>query len=198
MKTKQLRLPKTVNDLRIKHFKALTDPSYEGEMTLEDIAQFMADFTGEHINDIRQIDANDLINVCLHVKELYSEIHVNKPPQTIELGGSEYSLINPHKVGSGWHMDFSKGDIKKDPVWLACLFYYPTGVKYGATDENKNLLYPIKDRYKIFERELPLQTFIEASAFFLTKIERSMRLSTEKQKAATKMTNLIKPFSGRK
>jgi hypothetical protein len=194
----EIRLPKNTEDLRIKHLKALMNPSYNEDLTLMQVNEFMAEFTGEHINDILVIDAHDIIKMYHHVKEIYSEIKVNKPPQLITLGGIEYELINPHKVGSGWHMDWSKGDINKDPVWLACLFYYPKGVKYGTTDENKNLLYPIKDRYNIFERELSLQTFLEASAFFLTKIEQSTRLSMARQKTTERTVKLLTSLGGKK
>lgn len=198
MKTKSFSIPKTTNDLRIRHLKVLTNPVYQDELSLEEVAQFMSEFTGEHLNDIRMIDAKDLINMYVHVKTIYSDIRINPPVKEITLNGMVYELIDPHKVGSGWHMDFSKGDINKDPIWLACLFYYPKGVKYGQTDENKNLLHPIKDRYNTFEREMNLQTFLNASAFFLTKIEKSIRQSTEIQKSIQKVVKILKPFSGKK
>lgn len=198
MKTKQFSIPKTTKDLRIRHLKALTNSTYENELSLEEVAQFMSDFTGEHINDIRMIDAKDLVNMYVHVKTIYSDIRINPPAKEITLNGMAYELIDPHKVASGWHMDFSKGDISKDPVWMACLFYYPKGVKYGQTDDNKNLLYPIKDRYNIVEREMSLQTFLDASAFFLTKIERSMMQSMVTQKATEKTVKILKPLLGRK
>lgn len=198
MKTKSFSIPKTTKDLRIRHLKALTNSTYENELSLEEVAQFMADFTGEHINDIRMLDAKDLINMYVHVKTIYSDIRINTPVKEVILGGMTYELIDPHKVASGWHMDFSKGDISKDPVWMACLFYYPKGVKYGQTDDNKNLLYPVKDRYNIFEREMELQTFLDASAFFLTKIEKSIKQSMVTQKATEKVVKILKPLLGKK
>jgi hypothetical protein len=194
----EIKLPKSTKDLRIKHLKALMNPTYEGDLTLMQVNEFMAEFTGEHLNDILIIDAHDIIKMYHHVKDLYSDIRINKPPQEVTLNGLVYELINPHKVGSGWHMDWGKGDINKDPVWMACLFYYPKGVRYGTTDENKNLLYPIKDRYNIFERELPLQTFLEASGFFLLKMEQSTRLSMEKQKVMEKTIKVLSLFHGKK
>jgi len=194
----EIKLPKKTEDLRIKHFKALSNPVYDGDLTLRQINEFMSDFTGEHLNYIMSIDTNDLFKMFQHVKGLYADMHISKPPQVITLGGMEYELVNPHKVGSGWHMDWEKGDINKDPIWVACLFYYPKGVKYGSVDDNANLLYPIADRYKVFERELPLQTFLEASAFFLSKIERSMRDSMVKQKATEKIVKVITSISGKK
>lgn len=193
-----LLIPKTTEDLRIKHFKALSNPTYTDTPTIRELCEFMSEFTGEHYNDVLTWDIPDMVKAYQHVKELYADIRINKPPQTISFGSQEYELVNPHKVGAGWHMDFAKGDITTDPVWMACLFYYPKGVKYGTTDENKNLLYPIAERRNTIEREMSLQTFLESSAFFLTKIERSMRGSMEKRKATEKTVKIIQSLRGRK
>lgn len=195
---KELRLPKRTEDLRIKHFKALSNPEYTDTPTIREVCEFMAEFTGEHYNDVLTWDVPHMIEAYVHIKELYNDIRINKPPQTLIFGGIEYELVNPHKVGAGWHMDFAKGDIQVDPVWMACLFYYPKGVRYGTTDENKNLLYPIADRRNIIERDMELQTFLEASAFFLTKIERSMRDSTVKRKATEKIVKVMERLRGKK
>jgi len=195
---KELRLPKRTEDLRIKHFKALSNPNYTDTPTIREVCDFMAEFTGEHYNDVLTWDIPHMIDAYVHVKELYSDIRINKPQQVITIGGMEYELINPHKVGAGWHMDFAKGDINTDPIWMACLFYYPKGVRYGTTDDNKNLLYPIAERRNAVEREMDLQTFLEASAFFLQKIERSMRGSMEKRKATEKTVKIIQSLRGRK
>lgn len=194
----KLIIPKTTEDLRIKHFKVLSNPDYEGDLSILEICAFMSEFTSEHLNDVLTWDIKDMIKAYIHIKELYSEIRINKPSQIIDLGGQQYELINPHKVGAGWHIDFSKGDISKDPVWMACLFYYPKGVVYGQTDENKNLLYPIAERYKTVEREMPLQTFLEASSFFLLKIERLMRHSTEARKTTEKIVKVVQRMRGKK
>lgn len=191
-------IPKYTKDLRIKHFKALSNPIYSDELTIRELCEFMAEFTGEHYNDVLTWDIPEMTKAFHHVKEIFADIRINKPPQVIWLGGQEYELVNPHKVGAGWHMDFEKGDIEKDPVWIACLFYYPKGVKYGTTDENKNLLYPIADRYNTIEREMELQTFLEASAFFLSKIERSMRDSMERRKATEKIVKALQSLRGKK
>jgi len=194
---KEFRMPKTVNDLRIRHFKPLTNVMYQGEITPLQMCEFLAEFLGVHVNDILQIDVDDVVKMFKHAKELYADIGIETPPKELTMGGMVYELVNPKKVGVGWHIDYSHGDIKAEPLWLSCLFYYPKGVRYGVTDENKNLLYPIKDRINIFEREMPLQTFINASAFFLTKTEKSMTLSMATQKVRQRVTTWLKPLSGK-
>ena len=194
-----IRLPKNTNDLRIRHWKVLTNPLYDGQIDLELACQFLSEFTGEHINDVRIIDQEDIWKMFNHCVGLYEGIHVSKPSKEIILGGEKYNLIEPHKVGSGWHIDFGKfNDIQKDPVKTACLFYYPAKAKkYGETDENKNLLYPIRDRYNIVERDMTLQDFLNASAFFLRKSERSMRLSMENLKVTAKVSKVLGRMIGK-
>lgn len=196
---KGIALPKTTSDLRIKHWKPLTNPIFDGEITLEIACDFLSEFTGEHINDIREIDVKDIWKMFNHCVSLYEGIHIGSPKKQITLGGEQYNLIEPHKVGSGWHIDWSKfSDIEKDPIKTACLFYYPAKAKkYGETDENKNLLYPIRDRYNTIERDMTLQDFMSASAFFLRKYEKSMRLYMERQKATSKIVKILAPMIGK-
>ena len=194
-----IRLPKTTSDLRIKHWKVLSNPIYDSVVDLSLACEFIAEFTGEHINDIRTIDQADVWSMFNHCVGLYEGIHVSKPKKQITLGGELYNLIDHHKVGAGWHIDFGKfNDIQKDPVKTACLFYYPAKAKkYGETDDNKNLLYPIRDRYNIVERDMTLQDFLNASAFFLRKSERSMRLSMESLKVTSKVSSLLGRMIGK-
>ena len=196
---KEFRLPKTVHDLRIRHLKALQNPVYQTDVDLDLACQFVSEFTGEHINTIRQIDSNDVWKIFNHCALLYSQIHIGTPKKEVTIGGESYSLVDPHKVGSGWHIDFGKfNDIEKDPVKTACLFYYPSkAARYGETDDNKNLLYPIKDRYKLVERDMTLQDFLNSSAFFLQKYEKSTRLYMEKQKVTRKVIQLAQRMSGK-
>jgi hypothetical protein len=46
-------------------------------------------------------------------------------------------------------------------------------------DENDNLLNPIADRYDIIKEHMPLDVFMNASAFFLSKIKQSMLISVQ-------------------
>ena len=196
---KQIHLPKTTSDLRIKHWKVLTNPIFDGNVTLELACDFLAEFTGEHVNDIRAIDVKDVWKMFNHCVSLYEGIHIGSPKKQITLGGEQYNLIEPHKVGSGWHIDWSKNcNIEKDAIKTACLFYYPAKAKkYGETDDNKNLLYPIRDRYNTVERDMNLQDFLSASAFFLQKYEKSMRLSMESQKATNKIVRILSRMTGK-
>lgn len=185
------KLPKTSNDLRIKHFPHMAAADIEDLEGIVERADFVADFIGISRMKAYTIDAMDIQKMCNHLIELYADIHVGNPPKEITLGGKVYEIINPEKVGVAWHADFSKMDINRDPVQLACMFYFPKGAIYGDVDENDNLLNPIKDRYNDFADHMPLKVFLEACAFFLQKAERSMRLYMARQKAAVTVTKML-------
>ena len=182
----EYRLPKRSDDLRIRHFSHMANTDLEKMESIIDRADFVADFLGISKKKAYTIDAKDVIKMSNHIIELYADIHVGNPPKEITLNGKEYELINPEKVGVAWHADFSKMDINRDPVQLACMFYFPKGAIYGDVDENDNLIHPIRERYNDIGDHLPLKVFLEASAFFLQKIEQSMRQSIVTRKATEK------------
>jgi hypothetical protein len=187
----EYKLPKKSSDLRISHFKHMANVEIESIETIIDRANLIADFIGISRKKAYTFDARDVIKMSNHIINLYGDIHIGNPPKEITLGGKEYELINPEKVGVGWHADFSKMDINRDPVQLACMFYFPKGQIYGDVDENDNLLNPIRDRYNDIGDHMELKVFLEACAFFLRKTERSMRLSTAKRTAAEKVTKIL-------
>jgi hypothetical protein len=154
-------------------------------------ADLVADFIGISRKKAYTIDAMDIQKMCNHIIGLYADIHVGNPPKEITLKGKVYEIVNPEKVGVGWHADFSKMDIDRDPVQLACMFYFPKGSIYGDVDENDNLLNPIKDRYNDFADHMELKVFLEACAFFLRKAEQSMRLSMAKKMTTEKVIKIL-------
>lgn len=170
----------------------------EEQPDLEGMCLFISEALELPYDLVLECDLEDTLQLYRHMCQVYSQIHIEEPPQEITLGGVAFRRIDPHKDGTGWHIDFSKADIKEDPVRMACLFYYPKAAKkYGEKDQNGNLLYPIADRYEVFKEHFPLEVFINSTAFFLTKIERLVRLSTETQRVERKLKKLLAPISGR-
>jgi hypothetical protein len=196
----EYKLPKKSTDLRIRHFQHMATFDDEAaalmfhpdeKISLFARADFIADFLGISRKKSYTYDKESIIDISSHLIDLYSSIHIGNPPKDITLAGKEYELINPEKVGVGWHADFSKMDINRDPVQLACMFYFPKGQIYGDVDENDNLLNPIRDRYNDIGDHMELKVFLEACAFFLRKTERSMRLSMARRTAAEKVTKIL-------
>jgi hypothetical protein len=198
----EIKLPNKTKDLRIEHFNALQNPYFltEEKLDIMDQLEFIHLFTNISRPKLKRINATDIAKMFSHIVRLYSGIKVAKPPKEITLNGIKFELINAEKVGVGWHADFSKGDMKKDPTYFGCLFYFPKGQLYGAVDENDNLLNPIADRYEIIKEHMPLDVFMNASAFFLTKIKQSMLISVQKARARKTIEKMLSPLNllGRK
>jgi hypothetical protein len=173
-----IKLPKTSKELRIKHFKALTSPIFNEDKTIftsQEKCHFVADFIEmdyQHlIADATQSQVDKLFS---HVLDLFDNFKPQtNPPNEITLCGKLLERINPEKVGIAWHMDWEQKDINK-PIDLACMMYFPKGETYGKLDVNKNMIYPLRERRIWFEQDMKLFTFIEASAFFLRKSNKSM------------------------
>lgn len=179
----KIPLPKHSNDLRIKHYACLDSRFIKEDnapLTILEQVEFLSLFTGINEKKLLTVNALDIVKMYNHVCELFNDIYISKnPPKEITLNGKVFELVNPDKVGVGWHKDFRDANLnealKNDPVKLACLFYFPKGELYGDIDANDNLLHPISDRYNLFESSMTLKVFLESSAFFLTEFERSTR-----------------------
>ena len=183
---KEFRLPKTIKDLRIKHFNALSNGAIDEVKTLEDVVKFMALFIGCSEQSLLEISRVDLVAMYDHVVNLFEDFKPrNYPPKELTINGKTYYLADPEKVATKWHIDFgiSSKNIDKNPVQLACLFYIPEGV-YGRRDENGNIINSIKERYIDFELHFPLTTFLECCSFFLQKSQKSITRSTLKKQAS--------------
>lgn len=172
----EIKAPKTIHDLRIRHFKTLTNPKFENinsdiqfSERLDLMVEFVSGICSVDKSVIYTIDINDLTKIYLHCIGLFDKIPYNEPKKLIEINGKSYKLVDTHSVATGWHVDWSKSDIEKDAVRIACLMYIPNESNYSMLDETGNLKDKIADRYKDFEEHLELIDFMNASRFFLLK-----------------------------
>lgn len=179
----EIKLPKSANDLRIKHLKPIETPKYDGNLDLDMMLDLISEFTGIKRGKLMTIDTKDIVKMANHIINLYANMNTYKtPPKEITVNGVQYELINPEKVGVGWHLDWRNSiNTQIDPIRLACLMYFNKGEMYGATDENENILFPISSRYNDFENHLPLDIFLSASSFFLSNWTKSMIRYTQKE-----------------
>ena len=165
-----IKVPKTVGDLRIQHLKALDFSNGKiGKMKIENIIEFLSLVTSATKNELKQINLEDLKDILEHVVKIFTDYKVNKPKTIITIEEKEYELIEPKKVGVGWHIDIENSDFEKDPPRLAALMYIEKGTKYGKLDENGNMIYSNQERQKIFERSMPLNCYLDIVSFFLHK-----------------------------
>ncbi len=177
-----IKAPKTLNDLRIKHLKALTDEKYQKSMDLGTIIEFICLITGAKRSDLNKVNISELRNIHEHCIGLFKDFQIVDPNKTIIIEGIEYVLVDPSKVGIGWHIDISNSDLQNDPSRLASLMYIEKGTTYGELDENLNMKYSNQERAKIFEEHLPLPDYLNLVSFFLRQSIELMSNYTENKK----------------
>ena len=171
MKHIDIKPPQTIDDLRIRHHKVLTDTQFQGEVTVRQMCEFVAGITDTDLVKIHTVDIQDVIKIFHHCIGLFADFKKDaKPKEVIEIEGVYYHKVNPHKVASGWHIDLDSLPKDPKPTLLMALLYIPKGV-YGQLDENGNVKFPIAEREKIFEKHFKLTDFLSATAFFLRKLK---------------------------
>lgn len=202
MKVKfEIRVPQNASDLRIENFgfvklgqALISDTSING---MVNTVNAVTNVSKRRLMLLNEKQISEVYYNCL---ASVSGFNVGKfPPNEITLSGNVYELINPEKVGIGWHIDFGEAVklklIDKDPTYLACLFYHPRGEVYGSLDDNDNLISPISSKYTIFKNELPLSTYVECLSFFLQKFLKSTEKSIQKEIVMQKTMMAIKSVS---
>ena len=192
IKTKEIKLPKSINDLRIRHIAALTDESFKPDnITLNSMCIFVSNVTLININEVRRFDLDDLKKIFFHFMEMFNGYSVTgKPRKEIEVNGKLYELVDPNKAPIGYHIDCEGSDFEKDPVRLACINYIPKGTNYGDLDQNKNMIHPIAERYEDFKQHFQMTDYLELNGFFLLRYFRLINKFMEKQKVINQLKKI--------
>lgn len=166
----EIKAPKSIKDLRIKHLKALTNTNYNiKKMSIEDIIEFLSIVTSAKKSELRKINIEDLKKILDHTVKIFSEYQAKDPEEKITILNKNYDLVDPKKVGVGWHIDISNSDLINDPGRLASLMYIEENTNYGDTDLNGNMIYSNKERQELFEKNMSLDTYLNLVGFFLRK-----------------------------
>ena len=56
-----IKAPKSMNDLRIEHLQALTNPKFTtGELDLNDIIEFLSVLTSGTVNELKKVNISEL------------------------------------------------------------------------------------------------------------------------------------------
>ena len=128
----EIKLPKTINDLRIRHLKAFSDEHFKVEnISLNDKVIFLANITLVSVPKLLSVDYRDIEKMFSHCMSLFDNYKVNgSPKEFITVNNIDYQLVDQRKVGIGYHIDVEKSDFVNDPVRLACINYIPKGTIY--------------------------------------------------------------------
>ncbi len=163
-----IKAPKSMNDLRIEHLEALTNPKFTtGNLDLKDIIEFLSCLTSGTINELKKVNISELKDIYVHCISLFKDYQITEPQKEIEILGQKYELVDPKKVGVGWHIDVSNSDMQTNPARLVALMYIEKGTNYGDLDVNGNMIYSNQEREKIFKQHLPLPIYLNVVSFFL-------------------------------
>jgi hypothetical protein len=193
-----IKAPKSIEDLRIRHLEALTTTKYNlNNMNIQDIVKFLTHVTNATENELKKVMLNDLKVLLNHVVKIFSDFKPSKPKEKITIDGKVYELVDPSKVGIGWHIDVSNSDFKKDPSRLAALMYIEKGTKYGELDENLNMVYSNQERAKIFEQHLPLPDYLNVVDFFLRQSIESISNYTENKIVRKSLLKAVRGMFGK-
>lgn len=184
MKYSELRIPKGVDSLTLKHIKAVKLlAEWDGKVNNRFMCEMVAAMSNQPLTYImRRCDFGDVtkaFNACVNtINELNKRFMTDakKPvPKYLTVKGKEYELTNLERPNMSFIIDVDQSDFVKDPVRLAAMCYIPKGTIYGEMDEGENLLHPISERYEDFKEHFPLSVFMNLNGFFLHKYEISAK-----------------------
>ena len=192
-----IKAPKSLNDLRIRHLKSLTDEKYQKDMDLGTIIEFICLITGAKRNDLNKVNISELRKIHEHCIGLFKDFQLTDPKDEISINGVDYVLVDPSKVGIGWHIDISNSDLQNDPGRLASLMYIEKGTIYGELDENLNMKYSNQERAKLFEEHLPLPDYLNLVSFFLRQSIELLSNSMVHKKTRTSLLRAVRGLFGR-
>lgn len=192
-----IKAPKTLNDLRIRHLKSLTDERFQKNMDLKTIIEFISLITGAKRNDLNKVNISELRKIHEHCIGLFKDFQLTEPKQEISILNQTYVLVDPSKVGIGWHIDISNSDLQNDPSRLASLMYIEKGTVYGELDENLNMKYSNQERAKLFEEHLPLPDYLNLVSFFLRQSIELMSNYTVNKKTRISLLRAVRGLFGK-
>ena len=124
-------------------------------------------YTKKDVSKVVVSDINKAFNVIIGVLNKYKPKEV---PLSLEFDGKEYELqVDFFKLPAGWYIDSSGADFEKVPELLPAFAYIEKGMKYAETDENSNIINPLKERAKVFKDNMNVSQYLDLTGFFLLK-----------------------------
>lgn len=197
----EINIPLSTEDLRIKHLPALLAfADFKGkeydEITIQERLNVNSLFTGIPIDELKKYKLssnNQLFNGISNsfsnfktsktgpLRELIFDIKdPNNPERIIK---QKYHFVSDFtKLPTGWFVDATNIDFKKEPIRIPAMCYFEEGMNYAEQDQYLNILNSSLNRVKIFEEQLPLNVFLDVQVFFLLSYAEWMNLSTASEK----------------
>jgi hypothetical protein len=181
----QVAIPKRGEDLRMKHLASLEVLNDEQDVHG---LHFLSSFTGVSYSQMCNFTPRQIKQMLSAATSAVADLNTSTEHKHITLGNKTCYRVDPEKVGIGWHIDFAA---TTDPLRRACLYYLPEGYNYSDADENGNLKHTIAASIDLFRAHLPLEVYLSASVFFLTKSTKSTNRQVLKLKTKNQIQKVI-------
>ena len=124
-------------------------------------------YTKKDVSKVVVSDINKAFNVIINVLNKYKPKEV---PLSLEFEGKEYELqVDFFKLPAGWYIDSSGANFEKVPELLPAFAYLEKGMSYAETDENSNIINPLKERAEVFKKNMNVSQYLDLTGFFLLK-----------------------------
>lgn len=152
-------------------------------------------YTKKDISNVVVSDINKAFNIIIEVLNQYKPKEV---PIYLEYEGKEYELQQDFfKLPAGWYIDSGDADFEKVPELLPAFSYIEKGMGYAETDENSNILNPLKERAEVFKRNMNISQYLDLTGFFLLK-QKQYNLSYILTQATTQKQKKKRLSSGKR
>ncbi len=195
---REVKIPADMSGLRIKHYEplcALNDVQDWESPTIGERMRINMGFTGMAEREIRQVSVPSQNELFYKICEVINTYRRDLPPKVLKLDGKKYNRIDALKMPTGYFVDVESSDFKNDPGRLAAFCYIEEDKGYAETDGNKNILNPIRERQKVFEKHMPLNIYLDCITFFLTVYVESMGPSIQIEQMRNEVKQLSEKLS---
>lgn len=191
----KIKIPSSLMDYRLKHFKAFSDLVNDG---IIDKVVFLANLTDVAVSKIRMLNEKEINKIISLSVASFSKYKYSDPKKEITINGKQYTLVNPDKASMGWHLDVKELDVMKDHAKLCAMMYIEKGTSYCEVDEHDNVIHPNAVREQEFKDHFPLPLYLDLRAFFLFKLIKSTRTSIVQRLVSLSTEKMIKKWKNRR
>ena len=180
----EIKIPNNINKLRLKHVKAFEILDENETLSVDNKIEMISIVTGVSKEKLRQYEWKGLKQVFNQVIKCLGTYKQKELPLSITYGKQEYSLVNKlDGMPTGWFIDADTVDLEANPELLASLCYIEKGMTYAEKDKHSNIKNPLRVRGEVFKNEMPLDQFLDLTAFFLQKHKQYKNAYIQIQKA---------------
>lgn len=165
-----IKVPKNIKDLKIRHVDIFNELEESEYTSINDKVKVVSRFSGVPINDIKNYNANDIRKVFDLIVKCFSTYKQNSLPEFLEYENVIYEKVKEFsRMPIGWYIDLDVADVESNPSLLASFCYIEKGFDYASKDKHKNIKNPLFKRAEVFERNMPLNLYLDIAGFFLLK-----------------------------